>query len=183
MSAVACAGACGLWVRSHGYSDGMSYVPDADLSYSVGSERGRIRAERLWDRTWPAEARGVSLAGVRLADGPSWSADPFYGRNASMWDRCGLIIISSRRLMPTDLPPDFHAAPNTMQGTAIILPHWQAATVAALLPAVWWVRRRVRRNRRLFGRCPACGYDLRAMPDRCPECGAAPVPARLNAAA
>jgi hypothetical protein len=59
------------------------------------------------------------------------------------------------------------------------VPLWFAFACTAILPVVWLTRvQRNRRNRCLrLSLCTACGYDLRATPDRCPECGAAAGPA------
>lgn len=58
---------------------------------------------------------------------------------------------------------------------SVWVPHWLLAMVTAALPGAWLVRRaklRTRRRRLRLGLCPACGYDLRATPGQCPECGA-----------
>jgi hypothetical protein len=41
---------------------------------------------------------------------------------------------------------------------------------------VWLIRRAGAKNRSRRGLCHVCGYDLRATPERCPECGTVRVP-------
>ena len=56
----------------------------------------------------------------------------------------------------------------------VMAPHWAVALPLSVLPLWWVLRAPARRRRRLragSGLCPGCGYDLRATPERCPECG------------
>ncbi|MEA2736410.1 MAG: hypothetical protein QOE14_2861 [Humisphaera sp.] len=53
----------------------------------------------------------------------------------------------------------------------LCVPHWFVVLVFAASPAAWLIGYVRSRHRRNSGRCSSCGYDLRATPDRCPECG------------
>jgi hypothetical protein len=63
------------------------------------------------------------------------------------------------------------------ESRSISVPAWFLAILAATLPALRMIVRvrEVRSRRRAaLGQCAKCGYDLRATPDRCPECGNVP---------
>jgi len=52
------------------------------------------------------------------------------------------------------------------------LPCW--LVFGCTLGTATYVARRALSGARTAGRCRRCGYDLRATPDRCPECGTVP---------
>jgi hypothetical protein len=49
---------------------------------------------------------------------------------------------------------------------------WWCMALLLLMPAAWLRRAHKARRAKRLGLCPACGYDLRESPERCPECGA-----------
>jgi hypothetical protein len=61
----------------------------------------------------------------------------------------------------------------------LTVPYWFAVMLTAPLP-IMWARRtakaRLRSYRYRMGWCTECGYDLRASPGECPECGAPQTP-------
>lgn len=53
----------------------------------------------------------------------------------------------------------------------VAIPFWVLALVFGPWP-IFVLNRRLRHGKRYAaGLCPSCGYDLRATPERCPECG------------
>jgi hypothetical protein len=64
-----------------------------------------------------------------------------------------------------------HSGPAKGDRWILSVPVWLPTLLSAILPALWFTRLLRARRARRQGRCANCGYDLRATPDRCPECG------------
>jgi hypothetical protein len=59
---------------------------------------------------------------------------------------------------------------STERSRYVTIPWW-LIEVPPLIGFVFFFRRWRQRRRFGKGRCVVCGYDMRATPDRCPECG------------
>jgi hypothetical protein len=167
VSLVLCVAAGALWVRSYRVSDGWMWVSDAGTTsaehrFSFLSHSGQFSVS--WNRLLldPPERR-YALSTATFVRTP-------YGSH----------ILHEARRPPVQFwyrLPDGRTTNWSMLGFAAIendvhAPAWSVVGVlagATLLSARPWRWRALRRMRK--GLCPNCGYDLRATPERCPECG------------
>jgi hypothetical protein len=157
-----------LWARSYRAHDVLSWTQAEDVGGSrygwyrvVASGRGRFAYScdaEVYQRSSVTAEEAARPVGRWQWEG--WQRE-FVGCPAP-----GFGGPSSHRL-------GFHLAWRGDGSTVrreVILPYWAVVLPAALLPALWVLRNLCRRVRP--GACPVCGYDLRATPDRCPECDA-----------
>jgi hypothetical protein len=128
---------------------------------------------------------GLSVAGLLrfergtfLIDKPGWShvSYPVTNHGAGLWDEVAARDRGGgwlKRIGVAYARIDYDYDGRRVR-YAVYLPHW-LVVVGLLVPAAarFWM---IRRRRRAAGRrgrncCVVCGYDLRATPGRCPECG------------
>jgi hypothetical protein len=146
---------------------GASYWRTDHVAY--GYLGGRISADnpRGWLLVWWFDAGGQVNDDVRTVP-PGWvrtTRGPFDLKNTiappvSWW-----------RPVATDWDRKLRGWDPTTRHRLFMVRCWLLMLAFGVLPAVqvrrWWRRRR----RFADGCCPSCGYDLRATPGRCPECG------------
>ena len=73
----------------------------------------------------------------------------------------------------------YRAIETRFAGRAVWVPYWLPTGLALVGPVAWLraARLRLGRERQRLNLCVRCGYDLRATPGRCPECGTVAAPA------
>ena len=176
-----------LWVRSWHKGQSIERV-DPDRRILVTSMYGLITASR-WDGVFqpalgsdfePDHApRGtwrkwMYWHGHEVGDtGPAdWAYEPSCG-NDHWWQTLGFDGCD-RQVKPVFGVIALHdwLAPSwSGRARSLTVPYWALVLVFSALPTIALLRLVQRSRRSRAGLCPACGYDLRATPDRCPECG------------
>jgi hypothetical protein len=137
----------------HGGLFGNERVRPAMVAIHDPEYRSEYELEREWDGFDDRVGGGHNI----MLIGPT---KIWHGFGASSEDGFDTGL---RALAPGEkLTPDYHV-------WNLGMPAWFLVVMTFIVPAVWMIDRR--RCRVLENHCEKCGYDLRATPDRCPECG------------
>jgi hypothetical protein len=140
-----------------------------DWRYEEYPKRGTLSNNRPWQ--WSAlPARNYTTLDTWIPDpdDPKENFQRYRGTGIKGWAAAESHRILGIGFRQTRWDGDL---PRILQ-RALVVPHAWVVTATAILPLMWlafWLKQRPRHR---AGSCAKCGYDLRATPDRCPECGA-----------
>ena len=167
VSAVLFVGVCVLWVRSYDRDVGREEWDDVGPTRRLHlfSEPGRFGVEV------ETAMRGTQFAGRSVVvQDRKWES---WGRDQGWQGHLGLNIAQTGWGVTAPVGNG-----EWFTVTWIIVPYWLLAIPFLFCGGLWLAIASARRSRsarrRRAGFCTNCGYDLRATPDRCPECGTAP---------
>jgi hypothetical protein len=168
-------GLCALWVRSERTLDWLERVRGPVVEH-LQTAPGRVEYARIVgpdDGRTATFKRYVHRYGVREAGANGTTTT--YQRPRRAWRWLGFAFQRSRYAAdparPGQLLPLRPNMPVGYTAVTVAVPMWPLVAPLVLVPARMAARRWRSRRRRAQGRCVHCGYDLRASPDRCPECG------------
>jgi hypothetical protein len=158
-SLLLCAATAALWARSYFRVDTI-HRNAGTWSHVLVVGRGELLYEWI-DGKYTADEERPFLE--------SQPADPApYGPGRDVIERAGGVwVLGFGHYVSLNGPDAVYYA----DGVTVV-PLWCPLLVTAAPPAWWLIGRTRAARRRRPGHCPACGYDLRATPERCPECGA-----------
>lgn len=157
-------GSASLFVRSFWISDQVwasTAVPDTPAlrHWTARCDSGRVFLARMEGTDFNLPKPGLYRWTDSAHGGTNITDRPMKG-DEKLWNSAGFSFYSRpawRRQLYTT--------------TAVLIPRWVivAGLGFSLLLAIWIARPCLKPP--AAGLCRKCGYDLRATPDRCPECG------------
>ena len=154
-----------LWMRSFARLDSIGYSHNAppgkfavDWGYHLTSTRGMLTLTHYVD-VYDDPAVIASQRRERYFSGAKWTVS-----DAQPPADHGIGLHERRNSYPY----------GTNRNWQIFTPHALVCLIALPMPVLAITRFRRRHKRQRSGACLNCGYDLRATPERCPECGRVP---------
>jgi hypothetical protein len=148
-----------LWVRSYHHMEGFQWSA-ARSSAVIYSRDGSVRIGLLTGDDIPNHLRGgASYPGI----GPGIEIDWWAAAMGNPRTRMGFMA---------EVTTDSLGPEGSMRVWRLYaLPYWFLCLALIIIPARYCLRLWSTRSREGHLPCRNCGYDLRASPERCPECG------------